>query len=83
MADPVEIDRAAVRRARHGEPLPLLVLLHGYGSDERDLFSLVPFLPEGVAVASLPYEGLSMLPLATGSVWIVGGGRAESWLYRH
>jgi hypothetical protein len=37
----------------------------------------------GVAVASLPYEGLSMLPLATGSVWIVGGGRAESWLYRH
>ncbi|UXW86632.1 alpha/beta fold hydrolase [Microbacterium azadirachtae] len=54
MAEPVEIDRAAVRRARHGEPLPLLVLLHGYGSDERDLFSLVPFLPEGVAVASLP-----------------------------
>lgn len=37
----------------------------------------------GVAVGSLPYEGLSMLPLATGSVWIVGGGRAESWLYRH
>ncbi|MDB4929218.1 MAG: hypothetical protein JWM10_1702, partial [Myxococcaceae bacterium] len=37
----------------------------------------------GVAVATLPYEGLSMLPLATGSVWIVGGGRAESWLYRH
>ena len=37
----------------------------------------------GVAVGSLPYEGLSMLPLSTGSVWIVGGGRAESWLYRH
>lgn len=37
----------------------------------------------GVTVASLPYEGLSMLPLATGSVWIVGGGRTENWLYRH
>jgi hypothetical protein len=37
----------------------------------------------GAAVATLPYEGLSMLPLTTGSVWIVGGGRAESWLYRH
>jgi len=37
----------------------------------------------GVTVASLPYEGLSMLPLTTGSVWIAGGGRAESWLYRH
>jgi phospholipase/carboxylesterase len=54
MAESVEIDRAAVRRARQGDPLPLLVLLHGYGSDERDLFSLVPFLPEGAAVASLP-----------------------------
>lgn len=54
MAEPVQIDPAAVRWARQGEPLPLLVLLHGYGSDENDLFSLVPFLPEGVAVASLP-----------------------------
>lgn len=43
-----------------------------------------PRMPRaGVTVASLPYEGLSMLPLTTGSVWIVGGGRAESWLYRH
>lgn len=37
----------------------------------------------GVAVAELPYAGLSLLPMSTGSVWIVGGGRAESWLYRH
>jgi hypothetical protein len=37
----------------------------------------------GVVVGALPYDGLSMLPLATGSVWIVGVGRAESWLYRH
>lgn len=54
MAESVEIDRAAVRWARQGESLPLLVLLHGYGSDERDLFSLVPFLPAGTTVAALP-----------------------------
>lgn len=32
---------------------PLLVLLHGYGSDERDLFGLVPHLPDGFAIASV------------------------------
>jgi phospholipase/carboxylesterase len=54
MAETLEIDRSAVRWARQGESLPLLVLLHGYGSDERDLFALLPFLPEQLAVASLP-----------------------------
>ncbi|MBS1673923.1 MAG: dienelactone hydrolase family protein [Actinobacteria bacterium] len=53
MADPVEIDRDAVRWRRRDDA-PLLVLLHGYGSDENDLFSLVPFLPESVTVAALP-----------------------------
>ena len=33
--------------------LPLLVLLHGYGADERDLFGLVPHLPEGFAYAAV------------------------------
>lgn len=33
--------------------LPLLVLLHGYGADEHDLFGLVPYLPDGLAVASV------------------------------
>ena len=32
---------------------PLLVLLHGYGADEHDLFGLVPYLPEGLVVAAL------------------------------
>jgi len=32
---------------------PLLVLLHGYGSDERDLFGLVPHLPSEYVVASV------------------------------
>lgn len=33
--------------------MPLLVLLHGYGADEHDLYALIPYLPEGVAVASV------------------------------
>jgi phospholipase/carboxylesterase len=38
-----------------GEPdgRPLLVLLHGYGADERDLFALVPHLPSEFAVAAV------------------------------
>ncbi|REJ07865.1 esterase [Microbacterium bovistercoris] len=51
--------------------LPLLVLLHGYGADERDLFGLVPYLPEGIAVAALaapltppwPMPGRSWYPI--------------------
>ncbi len=33
--------------------MPLLVLLHGYGADEHDLFGLLPYLPDGIAVASV------------------------------
>jgi phospholipase/carboxylesterase len=38
---------------------PLLVLLHGRGSDERDLMGLVPHLPEGVVVVAprAPFPG--------------------------
>ncbi|UJP10226.1 alpha/beta fold hydrolase [Microbacterium sp. KUDC0406] len=51
--------------------LPLLVLLHGYGADERDLFGLVPYLPEGIAVAAVaapltppwPMPGRSWYPI--------------------
>lgn len=32
---------------------PLLVVLHGYGADERDLFALVPFLPPDFVVAAV------------------------------
>jgi hypothetical protein len=39
-------------------------------------------VPRGV-VGSLPYSDLSVLPLATGSVLIAGGGQPSSWLYRH
>jgi hypothetical protein len=34
-------------------------------------------------VAALPYTGLSMLPLSTGAVLVAGGGRRETWFYRH
>lgn len=50
---------------------PLLVLLHGYGSEERDLFALVPHLPDAFVVASVraplappfPTPGWSWYPL--------------------
>jgi phospholipase/carboxylesterase len=32
---------------------PLVVLLHGYGSDERDLAGLVPYLPDAFVYASV------------------------------
>ena len=50
---------------------PLLVLLHGYGSDERDLFGLAPFLPAEFVVAAVraplsppfPTPGWSWYPI--------------------
>lgn len=51
--------------------LPLLVLLHGYGADENDLFGLASYLPGGLAVASVaapltppwPMPGRSWYPI--------------------
>ncbi|HWI32603.1 MAG TPA: alpha/beta hydrolase-fold protein [Microbacterium sp.] len=50
---------------------PLLVLLHGYGADERDLFALVPYLPPEFVVAAVraplappwPAPGFSWYPI--------------------
>ena len=50
---------------------PLLVLLHGYGADENDLFGLVPYLPDAFAVAAVraplsppwPSPGYSWYPI--------------------
>ncbi|WP_299091040.1 alpha/beta hydrolase [uncultured Microbacterium sp.] len=50
---------------------PLLVLLHGYGSHEGDLFALAPFLPEEFVVAAVraplsppfPTPGWSWFPI--------------------
>lgn len=51
--------------------LPLLVLMHGYGADENDLFGLARFLPDDIAVASVaapltppwPMPGRSWYPI--------------------
>ncbi len=54
MNDSLAIDAAATRWSREErDGMPLLVLLHGYGADEHDLFGLVPHLPDGIAVASV------------------------------
>ena len=50
---------------------PLLVLLHGYGSHEGDLFGLMPYLPGGFVVAAVqaplappfPAPGWSWFPI--------------------
>lgn len=52
---------------------PLLVLLHGYGSHEGDLFGLAPYLPAGFDVAALraplntpfPAPGFAWYPISS------------------
>ncbi|MEZ5344730.1 MAG: alpha/beta fold hydrolase [Pyrinomonadaceae bacterium] len=52
-----------------GEKAPLLLLLHGFGADENDLFGLASFLDERFFVASarapysLPYGGFAWFEL--------------------
>ena len=68
-----QLDPAAVRwHLRNDSESPdsdtpdtLLVLLHGLGSHEGDLFALVPRLPQGLAVASLR----APLPWQVGQAW--------------
>ena len=47
------LDDDAVVRHGAGEGRPLVLLLHGLGSDERDLASLAPFLPPAFEYVSL------------------------------
>ncbi|WP_223551812.1 alpha/beta hydrolase [Aestuariivivens sp. NBU2969] len=46
-----------VRKSSLNENAPLLIMLHGYGSDENDLFSFASELPEELFIISLraPY----------------------------
>ncbi|HEV2146748.1 MAG TPA: alpha/beta hydrolase-fold protein [Longimicrobiaceae bacterium] len=64
--------------ARDGAPL--LVLLHGRGSDERDLMGLVPHLPAGLIVVS-PRAPFAGAPWGYGPGWawyrFLGGTRPE------
>nr|WP_285726588.1 phospholipase [Psychromicrobium sp. YIM S02556] len=52
---------------------PLLVLLHGYGADERDLFSLSEQLPPDLTVASVR----GSLQAGPGYAWFPLAGDAE------
>lgn len=72
MSENLTIDDTATRwSSPEREGMPLLVLLHGYGADEHDLFGLIPFLPHGIAVASVaaplappwPMPGRSWYPI--------------------
>ncbi|MDL5352678.1 alpha/beta fold hydrolase [Microbacterium sp. zg-YB36] len=51
LIDPVPVRWSTPPAERGGRPL--LVLLHGYGSDENDLFALTPQLPEEYVVAAV------------------------------
>lgn len=72
MSENLTIDDTATRwSSADRRRMPLLVLLHGYGADEHDLFGLVPHLPEGIAVAAVaaplappwPMPGRSWYPI--------------------
>lgn len=63
---------------RGGEPdQPLVLLLHGYGSNEHDLPTLVPHLPAGLAFASVRAP-LTIGPGAYAWVPIAVPGRPDS-----
>lgn len=59
-------------KSPEGEKPPLLLLLHGLGADENDLFGLVPYLDERFFVVSarapfsLPYGGFGWFELIIG-----------------
>jgi phospholipase/carboxylesterase len=67
--DPDLVLWSASAEERRGRPL--LVLLHGYGADERDLFGLVPYLPDEFVIAAVraplappwPSPGYSWYPI--------------------
>lgn len=58
---------------REGTGGDLLVLLHGLGSNELDLFGLVPHLPERFTIASLR----APLRYGPGFAWFEFGGAAD------
>ncbi|GAA1930113.1 hypothetical protein GCM10009775_22720 [Microbacterium aoyamense] len=67
--DPTVVQWSVRPEDRAGRPL--LVLLHGYGADEHDLFALAPYLPDALVVASVraplsppfPAPGFSWYPI--------------------
>lgn len=89
--DPAVVRWSARREARTGRPV--VVLLHGYGSDEHDLFGLVPHLPDDAVYASVraplsppwPMPGHSWYPIegldGRSSAGVTAGAEAVlAWL---
>lgn len=89
--DPAVVLWSAPEAERAGRPL--LVLLHGYGTDERDLFGLVPSLPDDFVVAAVraprippfPAPGYSWYPLdgpeARNPAWVTSAAEGVlAWL---
>ena len=70
--DPDSVLWSAPERERAGRPL--LVLMHGYGSHEGDLFGLSPQLPLGPVVASVR----APTPEGGGFAWFPFGGQADA-----
>jgi phospholipase/carboxylesterase len=74
VSDDLTIDDAATLwAAGERERMPLLVLLHGYGADEHDLFGLASYLPEGIAVASVAAPLLPPWPMPGRSWYAIDG----------
>jgi phospholipase/carboxylesterase len=70
MTDSAELDDSAVRWSEPVDALgrrPLVVLAHGLGSDERDLFSLVPLLAAGSLSSAGPVFASLRAPRHHGS----------------
>lgn len=71
MIDIPDIDDSVTRHRGDDPARPLVVLIHGYGADERDLLGLVPELPDGFDYAAprgpltppFPAPGYSWYPL--------------------
>ncbi len=64
----------SVPRSELASRLPggvLLIVMHGYGSNEGDLISLTPYLPAGLIIASL--RAPNTAPIANGFSWFTVG----------
>lgn len=80
MSEELTIDGTLTRWSTEDRAgMPLLVLLHGYGADEHDLFGLTPYLPDGVAVASVAAPLSPPWPMPGRSWYAIEGldGRAS------
>lgn len=70
----LRIDEGLTNWRRADASAPLLVLLHGYGADENDLFGLVPYLPTEVSVAAVAAPLAPPFPMPGRSWYSIDAG---------